>query len=339
MKRLVALILAGGMASLLPAIAPAVAQAQTTPSSLPQGTSGTEDLRRPQSNAGPQMGIQAAPEDISRVPMAPGDLLNVQVFNAPSVSGVYTVDSSGDLTLPLVDKVHVQGFTLSQSQSKIAEALSHGFILHPSVSITVQQYVPTYVTILGEVESPGRYPLLAPHSLEQVVAMAGGPTVLSSGTAEIRRKGHGAEQRFDIQLKRTVSAAADSTDESEVHPGDEITVQRSGVVYVLGAVFRPGGYVMQETGSLNVVQAIALASGTTMQASIHSMRVIRRNPDGSLTEINMDYRHMMDGKLPPFTLRPQDIVYVPVSKTKAVLTGGASGVFAAATSATIYSAP
>lgn len=338
MKRLVALILAGGMAGLLPPVTPAVAQAQTAPSAFPQGMSGTEDLRRPQSNTGPQMGIQAAPEDISRVPMVPGDLLNVQVFNAPTVSGVYTVDSSGDLTLPLVDKVHVQGLTLSESQSKIAEALSHGFILHPSVSITVQQYVPTYVTVLGEVQSPGRYALLAPHSLEQVVAMAGGPTVLSSGTAEVRRKEHGAEQRFDVQLKHNVSTAA-AADESEVQPGDEITVQRAGVVYVLGAVFRPGGYVMQEKGSLNVVQAIALASGTTMQASIHSMRVIRRNPDGSLTEINMDYRHMMDGRLPPFTLRPQDIVYVPVSKTKAVLTGGASGVFAAATSATIYAAP
>ncbi len=338
MKRLMALILTGGMATLLPGIVSSVVQAQTVPYAPPQGMSGTQEVQRPQSNTGLQVGTQAAPEDISRVPMVAGDLLNIQVFNAPALSGVFTVDSSGDLGLPLVGKIHVQGLNLSESQTKIADALSHGFILHPSVSITVQQYVPTYVTILGEVQSPGRYPLLAPHPLQQVVAMAGGPTILSSGTAEISRKTQGAEQKFDVELKHNIGAAR-GADEPQVQPGDEITVLRAGVVYVLGAVFRPGGYVMQEKGSLNVVQAIALASGTTMQASIHSMRVIRRNSDGSLTEIDMDYRRMMAGKLPPFTLHPQDIVYVPVSKTKAVLTGGASGVFAAATSAAIYTVP
>ena len=310
------------------------AEAQTMPSIPPQQSSGTQELRRPQIQLPTAQGaIQAAPEDISRVPMVPGDVLSVQVFDAPDLSGMFTVDSSGELTLPLVGKIPVNGLTLSETQAKIVAALSDRYILHPSVSITVQQYVPTYVTIMGEVQSPGRYPLLASHSLQQVLAMAGGPTLLAAGVVDLKRQTQNSEQRIEAQIRRTSSGT--TVDNTEVQPGDEIDVPRAGVVYVLGAVNRPGGYVMQEMGALNVVQAIALAAGTTMQASIHSMRVVRRGEGGSLMEIDVDYRRMVAGRVPAITLRPQDIVYVPVSKAKAILTGG-SGVIAAASSAAIY---
>lgn len=122
-----------------------------------------------------------------------------------------------------------------------------------------------------------------------------------------------------------------------VNPGDTVVVPRTGIVYVLGAVNRPGGFIMQESGNLTVVQAVALAFGTTMQAATGSMRIVRREADGSILEIPVPYKDVNRGKVADISLKPQDIVYVPVSKTKAVLTGGSS-VMSAATSALIYTA-
>jgi polysaccharide biosynthesis/export protein len=333
MKRFLKLILVVGVCVAAPQLVPHLLPAQqSVQAAMAQQGGGVADLHRNQT-AVPQAGMQAAPEDISRVPMVAGDVLSVQVFEAPDLSGLYSVDSAGDLTLPLVGKIHVDGLTLSETQSKIADALKAGFILQPSVAITFQQYVPTFVTVMGEVETPGRYALLAPHSLPQVLSMAGGQTSLSSGSLEIKRKGPDGDQKIDIKIQRGSGAAA--TGDVQILPGDEVTVKRAGVVYVLGGVFRPGGYVMQEGGHLDVIQAIALASGTTFQAAVGSMRVMRHQPDGSVVEIDLNYKKIMAGKEQAIALMPQDVVYVPISKAKAILTGGAASVLGATTSAAI----
>jgi polysaccharide export outer membrane protein len=309
------------------------AGAQMMPGALPQQTGGSFPVRFAQTPSQPSA-VQAAPEDISRIPLSVGYVLNVQVFNAPSISGLYTVDSKGVLTLPLVGTVKVDRLTLSEAQVKVVEALSSGgFILHPSVSITVQQYTPTYVTVVGEVQSPGRLQLLACHPLTQILAMSGGETLLASGDIEIAKSGGDTLQKIERRIPRGTAVVQGDAD---VCPGDEVTAKRAGVVYVLGAVTRPGGYVMQEDGDLNVVQALSLAMGTTMQASVESTRVVRRNDDGSIVELRVDYKRMVSGALPALSLRPQDIVYVPVSKAKAIFAGGAAQVLGSTSSAAIY---
>jgi polysaccharide export outer membrane protein len=313
--------------------------AQVSPGMVSLQAGGVTDIRHGQST--PSMpNLQAAPEDLSKIPMRAGYLLNVQVFNAPDLSGVYSVDSGGSLTLPLIGKVNVADLTLTQTQTKIADALKvKGYILDPSVSITVQQYVPSYVTVLGEVQNPGRFQMLASHPIKDVLAMAGGSTLLASGAVEIERTNGGVKQTIEKRIQHGQNAdlaTTQATEDEEISPGDEILVKRAGVVYVLGGVTRPGGYVMQEDGGLNVVQAVALASGTTMQASVGSMRVVRRDSNGSIEEFALNYKRMVSGDAPMFVLRPQDVVYVPISKTKAILTGGAASVLGAATSAAIY---
>jgi polysaccharide export outer membrane protein len=105
-----------------------------------------------------------------------------------------------------------------------------------------------------------------------------------------------------------------------VLPGDTVTVKRAGIVYVLGAVTRPGGYLMQEDGDLNVTQALALAYGTTMPAAVGSMRLIRKQDDGRVEEIAIPYGDIVKGKVAPPRLQAEDVIYVPVSKIKVVLT-------------------
>jgi polysaccharide export outer membrane protein len=118
-----------------------------------------------------------------------------------------------------------------------------------------------------------------------------------------------------------------------IKPGDTVVVPRAGIVYILGAVNRPGGYVMQEDGTLDVAQALSLAYGTALSAAVGSIHVVRKRPDGSLEEIPVSYRKITKGKEIPLQLHAEDIVYVPVSKLKAVATAGLVG---STSSALIY---
>jgi polysaccharide export outer membrane protein len=119
-----------------------------------------------------------------------------------------------------------------------------------------------------------------------------------------------------------------------VRPGDAVIVPRAGIVYVLGAVNRPGGYVMQEDGKLNVAEALALSGGLVMQAKTSGLRVIRRNPDGTVLDFPLSYSEISKGKETPVQLQAEDIVYVPMSKIKATFTT-TTGILSAAASAAI----
>ena len=120
-----------------------------------------------------------------------------------------------------------------------------------------------------------------------------------------------------------------------VNPGDSVLVKKTGVVYVLGAVLRPGGYAMQESGELNVAEAIALALGTTPQASTNKTRILRKGPDGTLLEISTLFDKVTKGQVAPIQLHAEDIVYVPTSGIKATMTL-IQGELNAAATATVY---
>ncbi len=124
-------------------------------------------------------------------------------------------------------------------------------------------------------------------------------------------------------------------DDVLVYPGDSIQVRRAGVVYILGAVTRPGGYVMQENGSLNLLQALSLANGTLFTASLRTFYILRRNPNGSEANIEVPYKDIVAGRATDVQLRASDILYVPTSGPKSFLQN-TQGLMAATASSTIY---
>lgn len=265
--------------------------------------------------------IAPVPEDFSSLKIAPGFLLSMEVFDTPEYSLELRVDSNGNVDLPLAGNVHVAELTLVEASSKIASALRDSKILNnPRVNLNVEEYAGTQVTVLGEVHNPGRIEMLAPRHLDDVIALAGGETEYAGKQIEIRRA-TGAEPR-SLMIEYSRNSNSHILSETIVRPGDTVTVRRAGIVYVLGAVNRPGGYVMQEDGNLNVTQAVALAYGTTMPAAIGSMRVIRKTDDGDVTEMPINFGDMVKGKIPPLRLQAEDVVYVPLSKTKLVLESG-----------------
>jgi len=276
----------------------------------------------------------AVPEDFSKLKIAPGFLLVVSVYGEPDLSGEFRVGDDGRLILPFVGPLHVAGDTEAVAQQRIQESLISAKILkNPQVTLNVSQYAATSVTVLGEVGTPGRLQLLAPHSLLDVISFVGGETSLAGGEIQVRHEEAGHAVTTSYHYGR--SSNGDSINGVIVHDGDTVIVPRAGIVYVLGAVNRPGGFLMQEDGKLDVAQALSLAMGTSLQAKTGNIRIIRRRPDGTFVEFSTSYKDMTNGKTAPVQLQAQDIVYVPTSKLKTAFTDAQSMLSAAAT-ATIY---
>lgn len=329
MKTVAALSLGGAVLSLAPA-----AFAQNAPNATGQNSQMQNDTH-PAPNPNLQVPLVTVPADFGNMKLQPGFLLNVQVYGEGDLSGPARVDNNGDLHIPFLKPVHVAGDTISGAKDKIETAFrEQGILKNPQVTVDVQQFAATHVTVVGEVQNPGRIELLAPHTLLDVIGLAGGETAMAGNTVELKRANKKPDDPAEVF---TYVKGGDSTSVRNVmvNPGDTVLIKRAGIVYVLGAVNRPGGYTMQENGELDVAQAISLAQGLTLQARVGGLRVVQHGPDGRMIETPISYNKIMDGKQKPMQLAAGDIVYVPVSHTKSVLSA-TTGLIGQTTAASIY---
>jgi polysaccharide export outer membrane protein len=310
------------------------AQGQTNPAisaSLDNTSSITSRGARPQLNtAGPVM----LPDDYTKIRLEPGHVLQMSIFDAPEMTENMTVDEEGNISVPLAGIVHVAGDSLREAEQSIANALVDKDMLKaPQVTVSIAAFVPRSVVVAGEVQQPGRVQLLAPRPLLDVLAAVGGVTTAAGGQIEIRRRKPDGQE--DIQTipyannREPVEAQA-----ALVQPGDTIFVRRAGVIYVLGAVTRPGGFLMVNGGLMNLTQAIAFASGTTAVAATSKTIIVRRS-GSDLIQLKPQLDKVQRGLLAAVPLQDGDMVYVPTSKIKSALIDS-SAVLSAAASAGIY---
>jgi polysaccharide export outer membrane protein len=122
-----------------------------------------------------------------------------------------------------------------------------------------------------------------------------------------------------------------------VFPGDIVKVSRAGIVYVVGEVTKPGGFVLQNNENISVLQALALAGGPTHTSAVSRARIIRTEPGtGMRNEFPMNLGKILSGKKPDPLLEPKDIVFVPNSAAKSVLYRGSEAALQTATGVAIY---
>lgn len=281
--------------------------------------------------------LMMVPEDFAKLTLAPGFLVSLNVLDDADMGGAFRVDQNGDIDVPVLGTMHVAGETISQARVEIRRRLLEDQILKdPQVNLAVLEYTAPQVTIVGEVTSPGKYPLLAPRTLVDVLALAGGTTLTAGNEIQITRGGANGKPIPESDLVHYSRATdPDTVKQAIVDPGDTVLVKRAGIVYVLGAVVRPGGYVMQEEGTLNVLQAISLANGTALAAKTGTIYLLRRNADGSEVDIALPYKKLIRGQSAEVQLQAKDVLYVPTSQVKAIFSNGSS-ILASAASASIY---
>jgi polysaccharide biosynthesis/export protein len=278
-------------------------------------------------------GLTVVPPDFARLRLAPGFLVALNVLDDPDFVGTFRIDQQGDIALPILGIMRVAGETVPEARAQIQKRLMDGEILKdPQVNLLVLEYTAPEVTIIGEVAGPGRYPLLVPRRLVDVLALAGGTTVAAGNEVQITRGGADADP---IVVHYSKATDPKTIADVVVRPGDVVQVKRAGIVYVLGAVTRPGGYVMQEDGTLTVLQAISLANGTSLPAAVDKIYLLRRNADGTRATVAIPLTKMSRGKHADVQLRATDVLYVPMSKVKSILLNS-QGILASAASASIY---
>lgn len=318
---------------------PLPAGAQQAPSAITANIADTAAAGSAARRSSPatENGLLPLPEGFEKLHLSPGYLLQMDIYDVPEMSTELRIDAKGAVAVPLAGNVQVDGDTVSEAQAAIAKVLIEKKILKdPQVTINVLQYPSKFVSVLGEVLIPGRIQMLAPEPLEDVIALAGGETVAASNDVEIQR----LDKNGEVTTEHVVYVQGDNASaaqKAQVHPGDTVLVHRAGVIYILGAVYRPGGYLMVNGGSLSVIQAVSLAGGTTLQAAAKWAVIVRKQGDGYV-QFKVPLAAMETGGAAPVQLQVNDALYVPVSSWKAVVVNG-SNVLSAATSAAIFRAP
>jgi polysaccharide export outer membrane protein len=268
----------------------------------------------------------------SNVRLGVGDLIELSVYDVPELNTRTRVSSTGDLYLPLIDYVHVGGLTIEDAERVIERRLDQGgFVRNPHVQLFVADYASDGVSVLGEVNKAGVYPVLGEQTLFNVISAAGG---LSDRAGKSMTVTHRAQP--DKPVTVPVSHNLEDHPESNVpvYAGDTIMVRRADVIYVVGEVGRPSGFLMDNNGRLSVLQAVALAGGTTTNAKLSGARIIRKGTSG-VTEIPVPLKKLLEAKATDVPLEAEDILFVPTSARKIVSGRTAEAALQLATAASI----
>jgi polysaccharide biosynthesis/export protein len=264
--------------------------------------------------------------------IGPGDLLTINVFGISELQQIVRVSDAGDAVLSLVGSMHLADMTVAEAETAIeSEYRNRKMLVDPHVSLLVTEYATQGISVLGEVEKPGVYPLLGPHSLLEIISAAGGLTQLAGSSVTIRSR-DGAEQVVRLDANNPQNALAQDV---ALQPADTVVVARAALVFVVGDVGKPGGFPMQNNGRMTVLQALAMASGVNKTAALSHAKIIHSTQSG-YQESDIHLARLLQGKSPDLALAPEDIVFVPNSKLKSAVGAGFSGVVQAAAAAAIY---
>jgi polysaccharide biosynthesis/export protein len=243
--------------------------------------------------------------------VGPGDVLDVVVFGNDDLSRAATVQSDGTVNLPLLGEVPVVGLTTAEAQRKVTTLLARDYLVKPQVEVRVRDYQSQAVTVLGEVNSPGRKVLRGRTRLIDVLVESGGFTPRSSGEVVVSRSDGtfaGGEATLTLRLGGILDPVQRVNLEIPLRNGDIITAAPKAYVTVEGEVNRPGRFTIDE--GLTVTGAITLAGGLTRFGS-NDLKVRRVDAKSGKVEIlALDLKAVRKGKVPDLKLLANDVVSV-----------------------------
>ena len=270
---------------------------------------------------------QAQPPPTDLV-IGPGDLLQISVYGAPDFNEQVRVSSDGEISLPMIGSIKMEGLSVSQAQQTITQRLTSGeFFAEPRVSVFVKEYSSQGISVLGEVQKPGIYSLLGSRRLFDAISAAGGTTAKAGNSVSIRH-------RYTPNLAQEVMYEPHSTSANvQLLPGDTVVVSRAGFVYVGGDVKLPSGIILDKP--LTVLQALAMAQGANPNASLDNAKLIRYSA-GVRTEQSLPLKKILEGKVPDVQLQADDVVFVPMSGAKSAIRRSMELVLQTASGIAIY---
>jgi polysaccharide export outer membrane protein len=231
-----------------------------------------------------------------------GDLVRITVYDQPDLTTETRVAESGSVLFPLIGEVPVAGVTASEASSRIAKALEKGgFIKNPQVNLVVLEFRGQEVSVLGQVNRPGRFPMQKASKLTDVLALAGGATTIGADTLVLITQREGKAERRVIDMS-TLFSDGGQAHNLDVSNNDILYVPREPRFYIYGEVQRPGSFRLER--NMTVVQALSVGGGLTLRGTQKGMQILRRDSDGQLQTLGANLADV---------LMPDDVIYVKES--------------------------
>jgi polysaccharide export outer membrane protein len=199
------------------------------------------------------------------------------------------------------------------------------YLHDPQVTVAVAQFRSQPVSVLGAVNKPGVNQIEAGKTLFEVISLAGGLRPEAGNTIKITRRKEfgdiplagakpdptGAFSVGQVSVK-SIMEAQNPAENIVIRPFDVISVPRAEVVYVIGSVRKPGGFVLGERERLSVLQAIALAEGLDKAAAPKKARVLRSvQGTADRAELVVEVKSILNGNTSDVTLGPNVILFIP----------------------------
>lgn len=315
---------------------------------------GGETTNQVKPRVGPDV-IISADEDYQ---LAPSDVIEIIIQDAPELSGNFRIGASGSIPMPYLGQQNVAGKTTEEVAKIITEGLKGRYLKDPKVFVSITRYNSRTFFIQGAVKSPGVYVIEGKPSLFKLITIAGGLQEKHGSIAYVVRETKAKPEKIEMrgqtadgkpeQVRTTpVSEAVDNAKGSNagmigeteyellraqigglmkgrfdqnvlIQPGDVVYIPPAEVFYVAGEVRAPGQYQFKEGMTLR--QAITLAQGTYFKAKLDKGIIFREDPlSGKFNEIPVNIAEVMKGGgKDDMPIYPNDVVLVPNSAIKGV---------------------
>jgi polysaccharide export outer membrane protein len=262
--------------------------------------------------------------------LGPGDQIVIRVPEIEEIDNkTVPIDLKGNINLPSVGRIQASGLNTEQLEAAIADRLKK-YLVKPDVSVYLTEMRSQPVSVLGQVQTPGVHQLQGQKNLFEVLSLAGGLRPEAGNVIEITRRlewgpiplpnaANDSTGQFSVGSVevRSVMNASNPAENILIKPNDVISVPKADTIYVLGAVKKPGAYVLGEHRTLGTLEILALAEGTEKTAAPQKARIMRVIPGSNdRAEIPVNLSTILSGKIPDVPLTADDILFVPVSRAK-----------------------
>jgi polysaccharide export outer membrane protein len=231
-----------------------------------------------------------------------GDSVSIQIFGEPETKPAYVADD-GTVDAPFVGKVPVAGTSPVEAAARIAKALKEGgFFVDPHVTLLVTAPQSQLVSVVGEVQSPGRYPITPRTTLVDLLAQAGGTKETAANIGYVVRTdatGNVSRNPVNLNVVKDVEGVPSTW---SWQGGDSLVIPRAEQFSIEGEVTAPGRYPIEP--GMTVMQAVARAGGITERGSERRIQLKRADKPGQYKTL-----HAKPGDL----LKAGDIILVKES--------------------------
>lgn len=283
--------------------------------------------------------------------LGPEDRLTVKVLDLDEISDkdIYRVDMRGNLNLPVAGRVHVFGMTVEQAEVEVENRLRL-VLQDPEVTISVTEFRPQPVSVLGSVKNPGVVQIVGRKTLFEVLSLSGGLNSDAGNVIKITRATKYGELPLDNAVDdttgqyrvgelsvRDVMTAKTPGQNIAIMPHDVISVPKAELVYVIGCVRKSGGFILNEREKISALQALSLAEGLDHSAAASKAKILRSvgNSDNRV-EIPVDLKKILQGKGDDVPLLANDILFIPTSATKNAALRGLEAAISIGTGVAVY---